>query len=102
MLRNLSDALPRKVHVTLPSAWGQTTPSRHKESRPPLCCDIPKGERSQVGAVPMARDVPRTLLDCIDAHVSPELVGVALRQARSRGLLEKDDMKRIRARGRAA
>jgi hypothetical protein len=44
----------------------------------------------------------KTLIDCVDAHVSPELVEAALRQAVARALIDKDELKAIRARSRAA
>ncbi len=46
--------------------------------------------------------VLRTLRDCVDVHVSPELIDSAVKQARSRSLLDKDDVKAIRARARNA
>jgi len=100
MLHDLSDALPRKVHLTLPSGWSK------RRLRVPKgvvlhYADVPNDERAAVGAVPIT-NARRTLIDCVEAHVSPELVEVALRQARSRGLIDKDDIKAIRARGRAA
>ena len=39
-----------------------------------------------------------SLLDCVDAHVSPELIEAAIRQARARALIDKDDLKAIRKR----
>jgi len=59
------------------------------------------GERVELGAVPVT-NVLRTLPDCVEAHVSPEFIEVAARQARARGLLDKDDVEAIRARWRAA
>jgi predicted transcriptional regulator of viral defense system len=100
MLHNLSDALPRKVHLTLPSAWMKR---RFRVPKGVVLhhADIPKDERAAVGAVPVTT-ARRTLIDCIDAHVSPELLEDALRQARARGLIDKEEVKAIRARGRAA
>jgi predicted transcriptional regulator of viral defense system len=100
MLHNLSDALPRKVNLTLPTDWAK------RRLRVPKGLvlhygDVRKNERAEIGAVPVT-NVLRTLLDCVDTHVSPELIEVAVRQARTRGLLEKDDAKILRARGRAA
>jgi hypothetical protein len=43
-----------------------------------------------------------SILDCVDAHVSPELIEAAVRQPRVRALIDKDDIKAIGARGRAA
>jgi hypothetical protein len=44
----------------------------------------------------------RTLCDCVTAHVAPELIDAAVKQARGRGLIDKDHVKVIRARARAA
>ncbi len=100
MLHELSDSLPRKVHLTLPAAWA------NRRLRVPKGVllhhgNVLQNERVEVGAVPVT-SVLRTLIDCVSAHVSPELVDDALRQARTRELIDKDDVKRIRARARAA
>jgi predicted transcriptional regulator of viral defense system len=100
MLHNLSDALPRKVNLTLPMNWTK------RRLRVPKAVvvhhgDVPMKDRVEVGSVPVT-NARRTLLDCVDAHVSPELIEAAVRQARARGLIDRDDVKAIRARGRAA
>ena len=100
MLHHLSDALPRKVHLTLPASWEKR---RLRVPKGVLLHhdDVPRTERVEIGAVP-ATHVRRTLSDCAGAGVSPELVEAAIEQARARGLIDKDDVKTIRARGRAA
>ena len=100
MLHNLSDALPRKVNLTLPVDW---TKRRLRVPKGVVVHhgDVSRKDRVEIGAVPVT-DVRRTLLDCVDAHVSPELIEAAVRQARSRALIDKDDLKAIRARSRAA
>jgi predicted transcriptional regulator of viral defense system len=100
MLHNLSDALPRKVFLTLPRGWAKR---RLRLPKGVLVhfADVPKSDRSEIGPLPITK-VHRTLLDCIDAHVSPELVEAALRQARQRGLLDKHQLSAIRTRRRAA
>ena len=100
MLHNLSDALPRKVNVTLPADWAKR---RLRVPKGVLLrhADVPKSERVDIGAIPVT-SVRRTLCDCVDAHVSPELLAAAVAQARARGLITKDDVKMIRARERAA
>lgn len=100
MLHELSDALPRRVHLTLPSAW-----SRRRFRVPKGVVlhhgDVGKNERVSIGAIPVT-NARRTLLDCVEAHVSPELIAAAVQQARKRGLIGQNDVKTIRARGRAA
>jgi predicted transcriptional regulator of viral defense system len=99
MLHNLSDVLPRKVNLTLPASWAKR---RLRVPKGVLLHhdDVSRKECVDIGAVPVT-SVRRTLIDCAGAHVSPELIEVALQQARARGLIDKDDMKAIRARGRA-
>jgi len=99
-LHQLSDVLPRKVHLTLPSSWAQRrlrTPKGvvlHHEA-------VPRRERIELGAVPIT-SVPRTLRDCARAHVSPELVEAAVRQAEHRKLVTKAEARHILAEGSAA
>ena len=100
MLHNLSDALPRKVNLTLPTSWAKR---RLRVPKGVLLHheDVPRKDRVEIGAVPVT-GVRRTLIDCAGAHVSPELIEAALQQGRARGLIDKDDVKAIRARARAA
>jgi predicted transcriptional regulator of viral defense system len=100
MLHNLSDILPRKAHLSLPASWAK------RRLRVPKGVvlyhhDVPRKERVELGAIPVT-NVRRTLIDCAGAHVSPEILEVAIKQAQARGLIDKPDVKAIRARGRAA
>jgi hypothetical protein len=56
---------------------------------------VPKRERVDLGAIPITT-TQRTLIDCVAAHVSPELTEQAVRQARTRRLIDKDELKRLR------
>jgi predicted transcriptional regulator of viral defense system len=100
MLHNLSDALPRKVSLTLPANWVRR---RLRVPNGVLIhhADVPKSDRVEIGAIPVTNPL-RTLCDCVTAHVAPELIDAAVKQARGRGLIDKDDVKVIRARARAA
>lgn len=100
MLHNLSDALPRKVNLTLPADW---TKRRLRVPKGVVVhhADVARKDRVEIGAVPVT-NARRTLLDCVDAHVSPELIEAAVRQAVARALIDKNDLKAIRARSRAA
>jgi predicted transcriptional regulator of viral defense system len=100
MLHELSDVLPRMVHLTLPEAWS------NRRLRVPKGVvlyygDIDKNDRVDIGAIPVT-SVRRTLLDCVDAHVSFEFIDAALRQATARSLLDKRDEKAMRAHARRA
>jgi predicted transcriptional regulator of viral defense system len=100
MLHDLSDALPRKAHLTVPASWAK------RRLRVPTGValyhdDVPKQERVELGAIPMT-NVRRTLIDCANAHVSGELIEAALRQALARGFIDRQDVKLIQARARVA
>lgn len=93
-LHDLSDALPSKVRMTLPASW------RHRRLRVPAglvlhYADLGDVDRTGFSAVSITTP-RRTLRDCIDANVSPELVRAAVLQARRRGLLSRDDEAQLR------
>jgi len=94
-LHELSDVLPAKVHMTLPGPW------RRRRLRVPEGlvlhhADIDDRDRDWLHAVPLT-SARRTLKDCIDAHLSPELVEQAIHQARQRGLISTADASRLTA-----
>ena len=99
-LHQLSDVLPRQVHLTLPADWAKRR-LRVPKGLVLYCAGVPKRERLDLGAIPVTT-VPRTLLDCVAAHVSPEPTEQAFRQARTRELIDKDETKLLRARIKAA
>ncbi|HSK75670.1 MAG TPA: type IV toxin-antitoxin system AbiEi family antitoxin domain-containing protein [Thermoanaerobaculia bacterium] len=88
-LHDLSDALPAKVHMTLPASW-----QRRRLRVPPGLVlhytDIGNADRTGFSAVPITSP-RRTLRDSIEANVSPELVRQAVLQARRRGLISEKD-----------
>lgn len=88
-LHDLSDILPSRVHLTLPTAW------RRRRLRVPSglalhFADINEGGRTSFEAVPMTTP-RRTLRDSIDSQMEPRLVDQAIRQARRRGLISATD-----------
>jgi predicted transcriptional regulator of viral defense system len=101
-LHDLSDALPSKVHLTLPAGW------RRRRLRVPVglvlhFADVVERDRTSFGAVPVT--VPfRTLQDCVEADLAPGLLDQAVRQARRRGLITAAEESRLRSdrRSRAA
>jgi predicted transcriptional regulator of viral defense system len=82
-LHDLSDILPVRLHLTLPSAW------RTRRFRVPAGvvlyhADVPATERAWFGAVP-ATSARRTLNDCA-ASLPPDLLRQAAQQALRRGM----------------
>jgi predicted transcriptional regulator of viral defense system len=93
-LHDLSDALPSRVHMTLPRSW------RSRRLRVPSglvlhFADIADRDRASFGAVPLTAPL-RTLVDCLEADVAPDLAGQAILQARRRGLIRAEDETRLK------
>lgn len=92
-LHDLSDALPSKVHLTVPVGW------RHRRLRVPSglvlhYADLADADRGAFSAVTTTTP-RRTLWDCIEASASPDLVRQAVFQARRRGLISRSDETRL-------
>ncbi len=85
----LSDILPSRVHLTVPTEW-----RRRRLRVPPGVvlhyAGVLGPERSWHGAVPITSPV-RTLVDCATAQLSPDLLSQALEQALERGLISERD-----------
>jgi len=84
MFHNLSDALPSKIHLTLPLAWKD-----RRITIPPIVVpyfeDIPQSDRAWHICVPITTP-SRTVLDCARNHVPRELVHQALHEGIVRDL----------------
>ncbi len=94
-LHDLSDALPSKVHMTIPVSW------RRRRLQVPAglvlhYAGIGEVDRTGFSAVPITSP-QRTLRDCVEANVSPELVRQAVLQARRRGLISEKDNAELNA-----
>lgn len=89
-LQQLSDALPARVHLTLPESW---SPRRLvvPEGLRLHFADVADAERAWVGPVPVTTPI-RTLRDCQAAHVAPDLVAQAVRDGLARGLFSRSDV----------
>ncbi len=83
-LHHLSDVLSAKVHLTVPSDW------RARRLRVPSgtllhFADLTDDDRNWAGAV-VVTSPARTVIDCADAHVSPEIVRQAVAEGVHRGI----------------
>jgi predicted transcriptional regulator of viral defense system len=93
-LHGLSDVLPQHVHLTLPSSW------KHRRFRIPQGIvihhsDVPKKERTWYGSTPTT--IPRrTLNDCAQEGLSPELLRQAALQAIKRGLVTRANLRDVK------
>ncbi len=87
-LLQLSDVLPPRVHLSLPTRWRRRGFPAHVEPHfpPEMPADV-----QWFGPVPITGPL-RTIQDCRHAHTSPELLVQAVAQASARGLLSRDDL----------
>ncbi len=87
-LHDLSDALPAKIHMTVPATW-----KRRRLQVPASVmlhyAEVESQDRGWVGSVPVTNP-RRTLLDCVAERVGPDLVRQAHTQALRRGLLSEE------------
>jgi predicted transcriptional regulator of viral defense system len=91
-LYQLSDALPSRVHMTMPRSW------RKRSAVPPILmlhqADVPESDRAWIGPVPVTAP-SRTLRDAVDAGVDPSLVSQAAAEGMARKLLVRADVRGI-------
>jgi len=97
-LHGLSDALPSRVHLTVPADWSRR---RLRVPRGVVLhhADVPKSDRAWVGSLPVTAPF-RTLADSAAAGVAPDLIQQARDQAVTRGLVTRADVAAIAAPGR--
>jgi len=88
-LHDLSNALPTKVHITLPASWARRA-VRLPSDVVVHYDDLLGSERGWIGALPVTT-VRRTLLDCLHGSLAPELVEQAFAQAAARGLISREE-----------
>jgi predicted transcriptional regulator of viral defense system len=89
-LHGLSDVLPPRIHLTVPTVW------RRRRLRVPSeitlhYADVSRRDQGWVGPVPVTSP-SRTLNDCAQAELSPELLRQAAREAIRRGMVRATDL----------
>jgi predicted transcriptional regulator of viral defense system len=91
-LHQLSDALPSKLHLTVPTVWKKR---RIKLPRGVVLyfADLQDDDRTWRGPVHVTTPL-RTVVDCSADAVAPDLVEQAKRQGLRRGLFTRSDLKR--------
>ncbi len=90
MLHDLSDALPAKRHMTVPSAWSMRR-LRIPKGLVLHFAEIPKKALTWLGPVPLTTPL-RTVADCTSAEVADDLVRQAVQQGVRRGLFERAEV----------
>ena len=90
-LHHLSDALPARINLTVPSDWK----ARRLRVPPGTVlhfADLSDNDRAWVGSV-VVTSPARTVVDCADAYVSPEIVGQAIEEGVHRGIFTESMIK---------
>jgi predicted transcriptional regulator of viral defense system len=93
LLHGLSDVLPSRAHLTLPSNW------RRRRLRIPAglelhYADVAESQRNWVGSIPVTSPL-RTLADCASAHLSRDLLEQAIQEANTRGIVSRAELQSI-------
>lgn len=92
-LHALSDALPARAHLTVPANW-----RRRRITIPDGVvlhfADVPKSDRGWFQAIPIT-NVARTIQDLMDDAADPGLVRQAISQAKRRGLLAAEVIRKL-------
>lgn len=89
-LHDLSDTLPSGVHMTVPEEWSKRR-LRIPDGLSLHYADVDEQDTGWLDVVPLTQPT-RTIADCIDAHLSPDLIEQAIDDARSRGLISRKDV----------
>lgn len=92
-LHGLSDSMPAQIHLTLPTDWQQRR-LRVPKGLALHYAEVPAKERTWAGAVPVT-SIRRTLNDCAGSSLSPDLLRQAARQALTRGLVTRTELKEV-------
>ena len=89
-LHGLSDILPTRRHLSVPASW------RRRPRKAPRGIELhyglpPEADRAWYGCLPITKPL-RTYLDCCDAHLTPDLLEQARREALDRGLFSEAEL----------
>jgi predicted transcriptional regulator of viral defense system len=92
MLHGLTDALPARVHMTVPRVWSR----RHLVSIPSVLVlhfdDLATTDRTWIGAVPVTAPA-RALRETLDAGGDPDAIAAAAAHALERNLVSPTDVR---------
>jgi hypothetical protein len=96
-LHHLSDILPSRRHITVPPGWDPPPDARLDRGTVLHHAEVDPSEIAWLGPIPFTKPL-RTLRDCIDKAVSPDLLEQAIAEAVERGLVTKADAEDLKTR----
>jgi hypothetical protein len=85
--------LPAQIHLTLPTDWQQRR-LRVPQGLALHYADVPDNDRTWAGVAPVT-STRRTLEDCADSGLTPDLLRQAASQALTRGLVTKSELRAV-------
>ena len=89
-LHDLSDLMPSRMHLTLPTAW-HSRRLRVPDGVVLHYADIDEAARAWFSAVPVTAPL-RTIVDCARDKISPAVLQEAIEQALERGIVSRPDL----------
>jgi hypothetical protein len=96
-LHELSDILPVRQHITVPPGWKPIEGMALSANTVVHEGTVADAEKSWMGPVPFTKPL-RTLVDCIDDVLPPDILEQALADAYARGMLSPVELHSLQAR----
>ncbi len=96
-LHELSDILPVRQHITVPPGWKPVEGMALSTNTVLHYGLVETNEKSWMGPVPYTKPL-RTLVDCIDDNLPPDILDQALSDAYRRGMLSPAELQVLQAR----
>ncbi|KYF75474.1 hypothetical protein BE17_19125 [Sorangium cellulosum] len=94
-LHQLSDILPSRRHVTVPSGWELPSNARLDRGTVLHHAEVGPSEIAWMSPIPLTKPL-RTLRDCIEKGVSPEIIEQAISEALARGMITQAEVQDLR------
>jgi len=89
-LHQLSDILPSRRHITVPPGWEPPPDARLDQGTVLHHEEVSPSEITWLSPVPLTKPL-RTIRDCIEKGVSPEIIEQAIADALQRGMITKSE-----------
>ncbi|WP_437619975.1 DUF4365 domain-containing protein [Sorangium sp. So ce1151] len=94
-LHQLSDILPSRRHVTVPSGWELSSNARLDRGTVLHHAEVGPSEVAWMSPIPLTKAL-RTIRDCIEKGVSPEIIEQAISEALARGMITQAEVQDLR------
>ncbi|KYF79817.1 hypothetical protein BE11_05290 [Sorangium cellulosum] len=94
-LHHLSDILPSRRHVTVPPGWKPPPSARLDRGTALHHAEVSPSEITWQSPIPFTRAL-RTIRDCIEKGVSPEIIEQAVSEALARGMITQAEVADLR------